>query len=116
MLGFSQKPGVRECLHLWWGPWSSKPVAGLNKARSGFDSHTLPLSYLAKVYVESAFAFERPTRLPFRLPVTPTVTSAGQIGSREGEPRRGRSSIDISMSIRLRPLSLPYLQPGNIRQ
>jgi hypothetical protein len=32
-----------ECLHLWWGPWSSKPVAGLNKARCGFDSHTLPL-------------------------------------------------------------------------
>ena len=25
-----------------WVPWSSKPVAGLNKARCGFDSHTLP--------------------------------------------------------------------------
>jgi hypothetical protein len=32
----------RECLHLWWGPWSSKPVGGLKKAVSGFDSHTLP--------------------------------------------------------------------------
>src|SRR5207249_1229459 len=32
------------CLHLWWGPWSSKPVGGLKKAVSGFDSHTLPLS------------------------------------------------------------------------
>src|SRR5437667_9292954 len=32
-----------ECLHLWWGPWSSKPAGGLKKAVSGFDSHTLPL-------------------------------------------------------------------------
>src|SRR5207253_4927967 len=38
---------LRECLHLWWGPWSSKPVEGLNKALSGFDSHTLPLSIFA---------------------------------------------------------------------
>ncbi len=36
----------RECLHLWWGPWSSKPVGGLKKAVSGFDSHTLPLCSL----------------------------------------------------------------------
>lgn len=32
-----------ECLHDWCRPWSSKPVAGVNNARSGFDSHTLPL-------------------------------------------------------------------------
>src|SRR5262249_21191114 len=31
--------GFRECR-------TSKPVAGLNKARSGFDSHTLPSSRL----------------------------------------------------------------------
>ena len=31
-------------MHLWWGPWSSKPVEGLNKALCGFDSHTLPLA------------------------------------------------------------------------
>ncbi len=36
-----------ECLHLWWGPWSSKPVESLNKALCGFDSHTLPLFRLA---------------------------------------------------------------------
>lgn len=34
---------VREYLHRWCGPWSSKPVGGLNKAPSGFDSHILPL-------------------------------------------------------------------------
>ncbi len=38
-----QRESFRECLHLWWGPWSSKPVGGLNKALCGFDSHTLPL-------------------------------------------------------------------------
>src|SRR5262249_13408187 len=27
----------------WWGPRSSKPAEGLNKALCGFDSHTLPL-------------------------------------------------------------------------
>jgi hypothetical protein len=31
-----------ECLHTWWWPWSSKPVGGLKKAPSEFDSHTLP--------------------------------------------------------------------------
>ena len=40
---FPREYKLRECLHLWWGPWSSKPVEGLNKALSGFDSHTLPL-------------------------------------------------------------------------
>jgi hypothetical protein len=34
-----------ECLHNWCWPWSSKPVEGLNKALSGFDSHTLPLFF-----------------------------------------------------------------------
>src|ERR1700722_214009 len=34
-----------ECLHVWWRPWSSKPAWGLNKAPSGFDSHTLPLEF-----------------------------------------------------------------------
>src|SRR5712692_1395327 len=41
----------RECLHLWWGPWSSKPVGGLKKAVSGFDSHTLPLCRLVELLV-----------------------------------------------------------------
>ena len=44
--GFRVFSGFRECLHLWWGPWSSKPVAGLNKARSGFDSQTLPYVFM----------------------------------------------------------------------
>src|SRR3954468_6641719 len=34
---------IRKCLHNWCWPWSSKPAGGLNKALSGFDSHTLPL-------------------------------------------------------------------------
>src|SRR5205814_892058 len=47
-----------ECLHLWWGPWSSKPVEGLNKALCGFDSHTLPLLRLAtKVASLSCFYY-----------------------------------------------------------
>ena len=33
----------RECLHNWCWPWSSKPSGGLNKAPSGFNSHTFPL-------------------------------------------------------------------------
>src|SRR5262249_26013740 len=41
--GFVCEAGLRECLHRWCGPWSSKPVDGLKKAVSGFDSHTLPL-------------------------------------------------------------------------
>src|SRR5439155_24341775 len=40
----------RECLHLWWGPWSSKPVGGLKKAVSGFDSHTLPSCLFSAVF------------------------------------------------------------------
>ena len=34
---------LRECLHRWCGPRSSKPVAGVNNARCRFDSDTLPL-------------------------------------------------------------------------
>lgn len=33
-----------ECLHIWWWPWSSKSVGGVNNAACGFDSHTLPIS------------------------------------------------------------------------
>ena len=40
--GFRCKTRPWECLHNWCWPWSSKPVAGLNKARCGFDSHALP--------------------------------------------------------------------------
>ena len=43
--GFPATGSPWECLHLWWGPRSSKPVEGLNKALCGFDSHTLPLSH-----------------------------------------------------------------------
>jgi hypothetical protein len=35
-------------LHVWRRPWSSKPVEGLNKALSGFDSHTLPINRLVE--------------------------------------------------------------------
>jgi hypothetical protein len=46
--GAADRRRFRECLHLWWGPWSSKPAEGLNKALSGFDSHTLPLAILSR--------------------------------------------------------------------
>ena len=36
---------LRECLHRWCGPRSSKPVAGVNNARCRFDSDTLPLVF-----------------------------------------------------------------------
>src|SRR5947199_104550 len=31
-----ESPDTRECLHLWWGPWSSKPVGGSQNAEGDF--------------------------------------------------------------------------------
>lgn len=41
---FTCRSALRECLHGWCRPWSSKPVGGVNNAPSRFDSDTLPLA------------------------------------------------------------------------
>ena len=40
----SQLSASRECLHLWCEPRSSKPVAGVNNARSRFDADSSPFA------------------------------------------------------------------------
>ena len=58
-LFFGKAGETWECLHLWWGPWSSKPVGGLKKVLSGFDSHTLPLSETSTLLHQLFEGYER---------------------------------------------------------
>jgi hypothetical protein len=55
-----------ECLHNWCWPWSSKPAEGLNKALSGFDSHTLPLFFwrMDALRTSPGISSPRPNRPP----------------------------------------------------